>query len=526
MRRIGFVWLVVASCGVLVLVAIALNIAQHTPLGLHRWRETTWVIHGALLGWVLTGARWRPERGLQRRVAAIFGSQRFLPALMSTTLVIYFLTSVTHHLAFQTFSHDFTMIDDALYNTHEGRFLYSTVLGRSFLSEHFSPILLLLVPLHAVFSTPWFLVLVQPLALWTAAWILKRILDEQGMTPALRNVSILVYLSHPATIATLSYLFHMECFLPLCVFAIFLFYRRKQRVSFALMCLLALTIKEDVGIYLAGMGLWLALGERWWRGGTALVVGSLAWTLLAALDWIPHFGTGAQGYPFLARWQAWGDSPASIVSGYIQDPWRLLESLFRDPIPRYLACLGFLPFLHPAAILLFAAPWVINTTSGGIQQASLSLYYGMPFLTFAILASAVAMQSTRFERLCRQRGSLAVGWVVVMLNVAHYTFPEVPLDRFRVIGQIGAIPQQATVQAMSCFYPVLEYSQPKELLQADADHHANLHADYVLLRREGGTWPFSPSQIEATLAEARRRGYDAIYLSDGFAILQREGTVD
>jgi hypothetical protein len=150
----------------------------------------------------------------------------------------------------------------------------------------------------------------------------------------------------------------------------------------------------------------------------------------------------------------------------------------------------------------------------------------MPFLTFAILASAVAMQSTRFERLCRQRGSLAVGWVVVMLNVAHYTFPEVPLDRFRVMGQIGAIPQQATVQAMSCFYPVLEYSQPKELLQVDADHHANLHADYVLLRREGGTWPFSPSQIEATLADARRRGYDAIYLSDGFAILQREGTVD
>lgn len=508
----------IALLGVFILVLITFNMARFGPVRLERFRETTWAIWGALLLFVFL--RRDPIaylRDLRGRSAAFFAHPRFFPVMSGVLLVLYVAASVTQHLAFRTFSHDFSMIDTALATTPGEAPLYSMVLGRSFLSEHVSPILFVLVPLRAVVRSPWLLVLLQPLALWASVLVLRRILDREGISPALRNLCCLVYLDHPLMVSTLLAVFHMECFLPLCVLLTTDCVRSRRPAWALLAAVAALAIKEDVGLYMAGAAFyWVVAGRRrvW---GLVVVVLSIAWVAVVLGVVFPSFHTET-GARFLARWSRWGDDPTSIALGFLRHPLAVVRALVHEPMPRLFACLAFLPFIRPAAILLFIVPWLLNATSDNVQQASLSLYYGIPVLAFACLACLEGMRTHSFDHLRAWRWSHVVAGVVLMLNVAHFHFPEIPRDRGQVLGVIHGIPKAASVQAMSCFFPALGTDRRPVLVEPSS----RPTADYVLLRRRGSTWPLDVGQVERLLRTGIESGYTLVYASDAFAVLERD----
>jgi uncharacterized membrane protein len=507
----------IALLGLLVLLLITFNLARFGSIRLERFRETTWVIYGALLLFVFV--RRDPVaylRGLRERGTRFLAHPRFFTVMSVVLLVLYIAAAATQHLAFRTFSHDFSMIDTALSRTLGEGPLYSTVLGRSFLSEHFSPILFALVPLRAVVRSPWLLVLVQPVVLWASVLVLRGILDRDGLSPALRNLCCLVYLNHPLMISTLLTVFHMECFLPLFVLLAFDFMRRRRPVWAFAAFVGALAIKEDIGLYLAGAAFYWIVAERRWKRGLILVALSTAWVAVVLGVVFPSFHeeTGAR---FLARWSRWGDEPAAVALGFLRHPIAVLRALVHEPLPRYFACLAFLPFFRPVALLLFLVPWLLNTTSDNVQQASLSLYYGIPVLVFACLAAVEGLRTRAFDRLRSWRWSHVLAGLVVMLNVAHFRFPEIPRDRGRVLAAIDRIPESASIQAMSCFFPVLETTHRPALVEPSS----RPTADYVLLRLRGSTWPLDAGQVERLLREGIESGYSPTYQSNNFVVLER-----
>ncbi len=305
LRALRLVAIAVGAGSLALLLLVALNLARFGPVHFERFREPTWVLYGALALFVLA----RRDRASflnvwAGRLHSVLDRPGFFPTMAGTMLVLYLIAAWTQHLSFHTFSHDFSMIDEALIPHPSRPLLYSPLLGRSFLSEHFSPILLLLVPLHVLVRSPWLLVALQPVALWAGGVALRPVLTRLGVSPAVGNVACLVYFNHPVQVATLLYLFHMESFLPLFVFVTVLAYLRRSLWMYAAAVALTLAVKEDAGLYVAGFGLYAALADRRRTLGLLTAAVGIAWTAFALRVAMPAMGSPEQGYPFLSRWSA------------------------------------------------------------------------------------------------------------------------------------------------------------------------------------------------------------------------------
>lgn len=489
-------------CAVL-LPLVSLNLTHVAWFHLKRFRELTWALYGAIAVFALArrdrasfASEWRG------RLHAILEHPRFFPVMSGTMLLLYALAAWTQHLAFHTFSHDFSMIDEALLPRPHRPLLYSPVLGRSFLSEHFSPILVLLVPIHAVIRSPYLLVGLQPAALWASGVVLRSILAREGVSTSTANLACLIYFNHPVQIATLLYLFHMESLLPLFVLAMFLWYEERAMWKYAGAVAMALAVKEDAGLYLAGFGLFAALeGRRRFVGLLTAAVG-VAWTMFAVRVAMPAFGGEGAGYSFLPRWSAWGNGTGSVLWGFATHPAHFVQALFAWTYLKFFTNLLFIPFLAGAGWILLLIPWAVPATSMFAQQATLGLYYGIPLLAFSAIAGAFGLVSAAFHRLESSRIAVGAACLAVMLNVSHLSYPEIPRSRARFLEELNAIPDTAAVQAMSCFYPVLGYRREKSLIRLGAE----VTADYAILRTDGTPWPLPPGEAQRIVGRALASG--------------------
>ena len=514
--------LTLAAASLALLPLIALNLTHVGSFHLERFREPTWVLYGSLFLYVLL--RRDPAafaRQWAERLRALLDHPRFFLWMSGIMLALYLLAAWAQHLSFHTFSHDFSMIDEALVPRSHRPLLYSPVLGRSFLSEHFSPILAALVPIHAAIRSPYLLVVLQPVALWGAALVLRTILLRSGVTVATTNLACLVYLNHPVQITTLLYLFHMECLLPIFALSAFRYYKEGAHGKYAVTILLALAVKEDVGLYLAAFGMYAALVERRRAIGLLTAAAAVGWTVFAIRIAMPALGDhAAAGYPFLSRWSAWGQGAGSVLWGFLTHPVRLMGSLLAWSYVKFFAQVLFVPFFAKAGVILFFLPWLLPATSGFWQQQSLGLYYGIPLLAFSAIAGALGLVSDPFRKVASSRVALPAACLAVLLNVSHLSFQEIPRSRPRVLREIeAAIPETATVQAMSCFYPVLGYRREKMLIDRET---TGVTADYAVLRTERTTWPLPAVEARALVYQALTSGkYENRSTVPGFYILCR-----
>jgi uncharacterized membrane protein len=83
--------------------------------------------------------------------------------------------SLVRHWTFHSTASDLAVFDQVLWNTIHGRFMESTLslarcVPHSFFGDHFSPALLLILPLYFVFPHPETLLVVQTVALALGVW--------------------------------------------------------------------------------------------------------------------------------------------------------------------------------------------------------------------------------------------------------------------------------------------------------------------------------------------------------------------
>ncbi len=517
MRLVRAALVFFAAAGSVLLALVAVNQARFGSVHFVRFREITLSIEIALVLALVLRRHPRAALGAWAvRLERLLESPRFFHAASVAMLALFVLSALTQHWAFRTSSHDFSMIDEALDRSLHGPFLFSPVLGRSFLSEHFSPILALLVPLHALFRTPYLLILIQPLALWASGVVLRDVLRDQGVPASLAALACVIYWNHARMVSTLDYLFHMECLLPLGLFVLFRL-RKHAGAWFGLALVLTLSIKEDVGLYVAGIGMWMALAERRRALGVVTALISLAWSIAAVQFAIPALAGGAS-YAFADRWSHWGHGWGGILAGFASRPASLARALFAAPYVRFFASLLLLPFASRWGWTIVMAPWILNATSSLGVQSGLSLYYGIPLLACAAIAAALAMAPASPARSLPRATGLGLAALAIVLDVSHLSFPTIPRERGAVLRAIAAIPETSLVQLMPCFDPVAGYDRRKVLLFPGED----LVAPHVVLRTEDTTWPFTAAAVESLADVATRSGkYRDRAAFPGFRVLER-----
>jgi uncharacterized membrane protein len=237
-------------------------------------------------------------------------------------------------------------------------------LGYARLGQHFTPTLLLWAPLLALIGAA-ALPLVQ-VTLIAAAGLLLHRLASSGLPIRTANWITYGFFCGNALVGPTLGNFTDLCQLPFAVFALMLGLLERRSWLILTAALLIPLIREDTGILLVAVGLWMLLRERVrWPLAIALIAWGGGWMLVVTSQIMPLFSDDnskrfmVENFgQYLTADKADGASSLSMVRQALGQPLTLLKELIDPPGQTILYLLGHaLPFLFVPLISLDA--WVL-----------------------------------------------------------------------------------------------------------------------------------------------------------------------
>lgn len=332
--------------------------------------------------------------------------------------------SIARFHAFWAGRFDLGNMVQAVWSTAQGRPLETTDLfGNQFvrLGAHVDPLLVLFTPLAWTGRLPEALLIAQAVIVAAGAFpaylLARRWLGTTGFGIA----AAAVYLLYPPLQWAVVTDFHpVTLSAPLLMFCIWAAEERRW-VVLGVCAPLAAMGKEQVGLALAMLGLWLAVrGAR--RAGVLLAAGGIAWSLFAVLVVIPRFNEG-DGSAFVGRYASLGDTQGEILTTIVTRPWEPAELLMQPDRLAYLAALLFPLLLLPLAAPLLAAgalpDLVINMLSDLPSQHQVHFHYTAVITPFFVCAAILGLARVRaWKRPPRVAAFLARPNRVIVTQVA------------------------------------------------------------------------------------------------------------
>lgn len=375
------------------------------------------------------------------------------------TLGIYWLNSRKYQ-AFQIYGPDVAKFIQAIWNTIQGRFLYTSMYQESVLSNHFSPFMAALSPLLLVWRDTRIIFLYQIAGMAAAGYILSRIVSRQRPWLAL-GLLLAFYLNpnlHLVAMHEFSRIALVMPFLALIVYSIYTGKRRLMLVGI----LLALLCREDNGLIVMGVGLYFLIVKRDWKWGIPLAVGGAAWTLVM-LKWvIPLFLDDY--YTELHYFSAWGNNWGEMIGSMLRNPIRVLQTMFDAgslaAIFKALIPLAvFTPFLGFDYLFICLPLVSLMLISSEPDMHVLGRWYMAPILPFLFSAVAVGL-----NRLSIKRAKILVALILVATAAGYLLYSPAHLGkkyepyRYQVTERtqktwqvLNDIPQDASVAAQVAF---------------------------------------------------------------------------
>jgi uncharacterized membrane protein len=352
--------------------------------------------------------------------------RRALLAAMAAYGVGFAALSVLRHRAFTTGRFDLGNMVQAVWWTAHGHPLRMTNLhGQqiSRLAAHVDPILAVFGPLWWIWPSADLLLVAQAVAVAAGAWPLYVLARKHlGSSRAALGFA-LAYLLYPATgWLTLNEFHPVALATPLLLFA-FRYLDDDRLVPFALCAVAAAACKEEIGLVLAGFGVWYAFSHGRTVAGAAIVAAGFAWSAIAIGVVIPHFHTTGES-DFYGRYSEVGGSAAGIVKTTFTHPSRIVDAAFSARDVRYV-----LDLVLPLAAVCLLAPLVlvaalpelaINLLSATTTQTSIHFHYTAGLIPTLLIATVLGA-----KRLARW--AVPVAMVVVIATLAgNYRLGPIP----------------------------------------------------------------------------------------------------
>jgi uncharacterized membrane protein len=439
------------------------------------------------------------------------------------------------HASFNTRTYDLARFDQAVWNTLHGRFLYSSILEMSILGNHFSPLMAALSPLLLIWDNVRVLFLVQTVSVATTGLLLYRIVRARHA--ALAPWFLLAFYLNPAVLETTVFEFRRVVLaMPFLGMALWALYARRRRLM-AVGLVLALLCKENVGLVVFMVGLYLLLFERDWKWGVPTALVGALWVIVISLWVIPLFAgpqTDPDVYPQLYYFDYLGDSYDEILANLRRDPLLLVRhvleperarALFRTFLP-----LGFLlPFLASDWALVCAPTLGYLLISGDPR-----LYTFERWRLATVLPVLFGAVGVGLVRLPVRWARWASGLLVVAAIAGYLLYSPAPLGgtyepalydvtpHHRLAAKIiDSVPKQASVGTLARYVPHLSHRQyiyhyPWATLGIE-------NLDVILLDRHTNPYPFTRDELDAKIDDMVTDPRHTVQLEGDGIYLFRQG---
>ena len=497
--------------------------------------------------------------------------------LAAIFFTIVLLISLNRYFAFYA-SYDHGLFNQIFWNNLHGRFFQSSLTSANsvatledgviptvhflHLGQHFVLDFLMWIPLYAVFPHPVTLIVLQ-VALTTLAGLVLYALARHYLQPRL---SLWITGSYYAAIAVISPTlanFYEQCQIPLFAFALLLALEKQRWGWFWLCALLLLGSREDAGIVLFGVGVYLVLSRRHPWTGLAVCLTSFSYMAIVTSIIVPQISADSSRLYFAHRFKQFVDSPnptiMQVLWGMVTRPIALLSSLFL-PLDRrlsYLAgqwlSLAFIPALSPTAWTIAGFPLLALFLQSGLSALSLNLRYALAVVP-GVFYGAVLWWSRhphwftprfrRFWSVC-----LVLSIVITVTNnpnrALSFMVPDsirpwvfVPLTRQwhhadQINQVIRQIPADASVSASTYLIPHLSSRQaivrlPRLQIRDDRDQVITVDyavADLWQMQEYQKAFADSLAALRSTLPMLEKISADGTYgvldVQDGVVLMQK-----
>jgi uncharacterized membrane protein len=402
-----------------------------------------------------------PVRGaLERARARVALAIVWLAALVY--VLVLSLESVSAHRSFVT-GYDTALYDQLLWLLANGHEPFSTIVDKPMLADHFQPGLALVTPLYWLGGGVPALLVLQSVALGATGPALYALARASGARPGLATLPALLWIACPFVARLNLWEFRPTAFVSVLIVLSVLGAVQGRIWLLGTTALLALSLKEDVALVYAALGVVLAVqGQR--RIGSAVTVVSTGWFVVGSL--VVRSGGGsldALGRRFAGDR---GDSVSEALAWMIQHPLAtaidiVQESLFY--ILLLLVSTGGLALLAPLWMLLALPSAAHNALSAYEPQHLLSFHYHQLTMTGLFVAAAVGVR--RLEAAgWRLLGGAGAGIVVAAIlavaagSWAHAHGSEgVRLPREPTSTVLSLVPPDAPVAASTHLLPHLSH---------------------------------------------------------------------
>jgi len=466
-----------------------------------------------------------------------------LAVLIAGDAVLYSWLSVARHLAFQSHAYDLGHMDQAVWNTLHGRLFWFTDMpagGRvltSRLAIHVEPLLLPIAALYLLHGGPETLLVLQAVVVALGALPAYLLARSMMGRPWLSLVFPAAFLLHPSLQNAVLDDFHAVTLSATFLMLALLFLFRGATFPFAVSAALAAATKEEVGLLVAMMGLYLLIRRRWYAGFMAVACG-LGWFLVCTLWIIPAANPSGRS-PYLARYAYLGHGMLGVILSPLRHPGLVARTLTSTPRLDYLTYLlhplGYVPLVGLPVLLLALPSLAINELSADPRMYSGFYQYSTELIPFIVAAAAIGVAAC--ARTAGRGGPprmLAPALAAIVLVASlfdSWQFGFSPLARGYAIPSagrhqalerrlLGLIPQAAVAAAADEIQPHL--SDRRWIYTLPVTHPTNgPPAQYVALDASIPSEPVEPHTLHSLALRLLANGYGVAAASDGILILRR-----
>ncbi|VEP17617.1 putative membrane protein [Hyella patelloides LEGE 07179] len=254
------------------------------------------------------------------------------------------------------------------------------------LGQHFTPALLLWLPIYYIFPYPATLTVLQAIFI-TAAGLVLYALGRIYLEPAIAFLIAVSFYCANAVLGPSLANFHDISQIPLFIFSLLWAMEKRYWWLFGLLGIGTLAIREDSGITLFGVGVYLIASRRYPKIG--LVVCSFSFLYIVALTNLimPLFSDDVAKRFMLERFGQYAEgesaSTLEIIWGMVSNPLRLAVELVTPVFDTIKYLLGqwlplaFIPAVAPASWAIASFPLLKLFSGQGESVLVISLRYAM-----------------------------------------------------------------------------------------------------------------------------------------------------
>lgn len=381
------------------------------------------------------------------------------------------------------------------------------------LGQHFDPIQLLWHPIYALFPSPATLVVLQS-AFVTLAGLVLYALARHYLQPRLSLWITAAFYGSVAVIGPTLSNYHDLSQIPLFLFTLLLAFEKRCWWLFWLMAVFTVLARQDTGVILFGIGLYLIASKRSPWVGLGVCSLGFGYVVLASNVLMPMFSKDVAQRFMIERFGhfAKGEEASSldILWGILTNPGIVIGHLLSSFDRKLLYLLGqtlslaFIPLISPSAWVLISTPLAQLFLQAGDSRLSIYIRYAIT-LSPGLFYGAILWWSVhpdQFRSRFRQfwRGFIILSLLITVLVNPHrslyFLIPDsfdpwvqVPITRqWQHAGNLRSLIQQVPPDASvtATTYVVPHMATRRAILRSpfieyrDDDQQVKL-VDYILI---------------------------------------------